>query len=294
MKIALGSAQFGLNYGISNTNGKVPEDEVRTILALAKKNNVQTIDTAFAYGDSEAILGSTAGDDPYFKIVTKTRPLKGLEVPDVVRSFEESLAHLKRSRVYGLLVHEASDLMGTQSKLLYSALLRLKQEGKIEKLGVSVYDSSQIDSVLQNFPIDMIQVPFNVLDQRLVQSGHLAKLKNRNIEIHARSIFLQGLLLMPLDQVPAHLNAAIPVLTRYKSQLAARGLSPLEGALMGAFCQPELDFGVLGVCSARELGDILAAQQRVKSLPTNLIDFSAFRVDQVEILNPALWAPKRP
>ncbi len=293
MKIALGSAQFGLNYGISNTGGKVPVSEVRSILSLAKSKQINIVDTAYAYGDSEAVLGSIIGEDSFFNVVSKTRSLKGCTVADVLNSFDGSMFRLKKKCLYALLIHDVSDLLGPRGPELLLAIRELKQKGRIQKLGVSVYDSSQIEAVLALFPIDIIQIPFNVFDQRLVRSGHLTLLKIQNIEIHARSIFLQGLLLMSPDTLPAHLVAAAPMLKKYRKRLDSNSLSPLEGALLFTQAYPELDYGVFGVCSADELKGILEAQERVRALPTNLIDFSEFSVDQVNIVNPARWgAPK--
>ena len=198
-KIALGTVQFGIDYGINSESGQVQPEEVRSILNYAHSQNIDLLDTAPVYGDSEKILGRANSSN--FKVVTKTRHFDSLKINNndirlLNSDFYHSLEYLKQDSVYGVLMHNASDLLKPGAEKLFDQLQKLKQEEKITKIGVSVYDHSQLQAILEIFDIDLVQLPFNIIDKRLIDSGMLAKLKNRGIEVHARSVFLQGLLLM--------------------------------------------------------------------------------------------------
>ena len=191
-KLALGTVQFGLDYGISNIGGQVSLEEARKVLKLAKEYDIDTLDTASGYGNSEKVLGKIGVND--FQIVTKTTSLQ-LGVDKVLQSFYQSLTDLNATSVDGLLIHNIDDTKDKQFDTLYKELDKLKQDKLINKIGFSTYTPDQVDFLLDNFDFDLIQVPFNVFDTRLIDGGQLQALKNKQIEIHARSVFLQGLLL---------------------------------------------------------------------------------------------------
>jgi len=209
MKLALGTVQFGLDYGITNQDGQVSLDEAKNILDFAKDNGINTLDTAPAYGNSEKILGQISTEN--FKVVTKTRHFDSLEINNsdvklLSSDFYHSLEYLRQDSVYGVLVHNADDLLKFGSEKLFKQLQELKQAEKIVKIGVSVYDHSQLQAILDNFDIDLVQLPFNILDRRMIDGGTFAKLQEKDIEVHARSVFLQGLLLMSEQNRPEKFN----------------------------------------------------------------------------------------
>ena len=170
-KIALGTAQFGLPYGISNTRGQVDRTEMDKIWQVARGANITMLDTAIAYGNSEENIGAT--ESVGFDIVTKLPPLPGAEtaVTQWVHSqIENSLTKLKRNSVYGLLLHNPADLLAANGDELLAALVNLKQEGLIKKFGVSIYAPTELDSLLSripNFVPDIVQAPLNVIDQSI-------------------------------------------------------------------------------------------------------------------------------
>lgn len=290
MKVALGTVQFGVNYGISNKAGKTSQAEVGAILAAARSNGVSVIDTASLYGDSEAVLGQSLPADSGFSIVTKTpqfsgQTLDGADAQQMEDTLRSSLAKLGAAAIYGLLIHRADDLLLPGGDLLVERLLRLKQTGLVSKVGVSVYSGRQIDLVLERFQMDLIQLPINVLDQRLLQSGHLQKLKNAGVEIHARSAFLQGLLLMELQEIPEYFDSVRGRLESYHRFIKEHGLTPLQAALGFVSGIPEIDQVVCGVNDARQLREICEAAQAK-------VDFRAFAdfgTTDEAIVNPALW-----
>jgi len=280
-RLGLGTVQFGLDYGISNEIGQTHEAEVARILADADRLGLRVLDTAPSYGEAEQVLGRALPAGCEFDIVTKTRPGAAA---GVTADFEESCRLLKRPNLYGILVHRAGDLLGAEGGRLMDHLIELKQSGRVRKIGVSVYTGGQIDALLDRFTIDLIQVPINVFDQRLICSGHLRKLKEEGIEIHARSVFLQGVLLMPADRLPSHFNGIRTTVRAYHDTLAAHGLSPAAGALGFVRGIRELDAILVGVNSVDHLHQDAAAFQ--EETP---IDYSAFAIDDASILNPREW-----
>lgn len=290
MKLGLGTVQFGADYGISNKDGKTPTAEVAAILDAATELGVRIIDTACLYGDSEDVLGRSMPSDSRFDIVTKTpqfakQSLDEADAQQVEDTFRSSLLRLNRPSVYGLLIHRADDLFVSGGDLLMDRLLTLKQSGLVSKIGVSVYSAHQIDEVLARFPIDLIQLPINALDQRLLQSGHLQKLKRAGVEIHARSIFLQGLLLMGLQDVPDYFSSVRERLESYHRFIEAQGLTPIQAALGFVANIPEIDQVICGVNNCQQLREICAAVQ----VKVRCEDYADFAVMDEAIVNPALW-----
>jgi aryl-alcohol dehydrogenase-like predicted oxidoreductase len=292
-RLGLGTAQFGLDYGITNDRGRSPENEVSAILETAARQGVLMLDTAPAYGEAETVLGRTLPSPSPFTIVTKTPKIAGLSVDEAVAhvdsTFRQSLTALNRPRVDGLLAHDADDLCGPAGAAIWTRMCALREEGLVGKLGVSVYTGAQIDAVLERYPIDVIQVPFNALDHRLVESGHLERLARLGIEIHARSIFLQGLLVSP-GRLPATCPDDIrDHLSRLWDAWGQAGLSPLEGALAEGIHQPELSVLVIGVAGVEDLNQGLAAFDRAAATPRPF-PAGCFSLSDHWIVDPRQWA----
>lgn len=289
MKLGLGTVQFGVNYGISNAEGQTSADEVAEILAIAGRNGINIIDTAALYGTSEEVLGMVLPVGHQFKLVTKTPRFDAAKITSadaslLEQTFAASLQKLRCPAIYGLMVHNAHDLLCEDGHLLMEKVLELRQQGLVEKTGVSIYTAEQIDRILDRFTIDLIQVPVNVFDQRLLASGHLAKLKAAGVEIHARSVFLQGLLLMEPDQLPPFFDTCRGELVAYREMLNEYGLTPVDAALGFVTGLDEIDCVICGVNNHRQLEEICTSY---KPLPAEF--FRRFALDQDEILNPALW-----
>jgi aryl-alcohol dehydrogenase-like predicted oxidoreductase len=278
-KIALGTAQFGLDYGISNTDGQVHPREVENILSVAKNNNIDILDTASGYGNSEKILGDVGIYG--FKIVTKTTPIKS-GVDNVLKSFKQSLENLRIKSVDGLLIHNIEDVQNKEFDILYEELNNLKQDKLINKIGFSVYTPKQVDFLLDNFDFDLIQVPFNVFDVRLIEGGQLQALKNKSVEVHARSVFLQGILL-DFNNLPNNFLTWQKQFDKYQAMVGSSGLSLLEYALNFTLSIKELDKVLVGVNNADQLVEIINASKKN-------VDLKAFSINDVELLNPSLWS----
>ena len=277
-KIALGTVQFGLNYGITNHSGQVAIDEVKGILDYAKTNNIDTLDTAAIYGNSEQVLGEVGVNN--YRIITKTTPLEN-GVDGVIKGFHQSLENLNIGQVDGLLIHNIDDTKDKRFGELFHKLNELKKEGMIKKIGFSTYTPEQVDFLLENFDFDLIQVPFNVFDARLIRGGQLKALKKKNIEIHARSVFLQGVLL-DFDNLSNYFLTWRNQFNEYKAVVEKSGLSLLEYALNFVLNIQEIDKALVGVDNENQLREITQSIKKKQ----NLIGTP---INDMNLLNPNLW-----
>ena len=287
-KIALGTAQFGLPYGISNTHGQVDRTEMDKIWQVARGANITMLDTAIAYGNSEENIGAT--ESVGFDIVTKLPPLPDAEtsVTKWVQSqIKNSLAKLKRNSVYGLLLHNPADLLADNGDELLAALVNLKREGLIKKFGVSIYAPTELDSLfsqIPNFVPDIVQAPLNVIDQSIASSGWLTRLSMMSVEIHIRSVFLQGLLLQQPNERSVGFSRWSSVFAQFDSWSNAQQMSPLTACLGHVLSYPEVSQVIIGVTSANELKQIIAASssEHVRA-PQSL------QVTDVDLIQPMNW-----
>lgn len=285
-QLILGTVQFGLPYGITNQDGQITEAEGRKILLLANAAGVTILDTAIAYGNSESVLGNIAVEDSW-KIISKLPPIPSAceHVGEWVR--EEvvcSLARLRKDCLEGLLLHHPNDLFGINGKVLLDALLKLKKSGLVRKIGISIYSPDQLPVLMEWYPFDIVQAPANILDQRLVKSGWAKRLKSQGVEVHVRSAFLQGLLLMPDRQRPEKFLHWSPVWQEWSRWLSSTGISAVEACLRYVYTQPDFSKVLVGIDSEKQLQQILQIPN--KSL-TALPEWPEF--DQ-RVLNPALWS----
>lgn len=290
-RIGLGTAQFGLDYGISNSRGQIEESDISDILALAQTEGITLADTARAYGTAEAALGQCWPADHLFDVITKMPKLTG-ERPareELRDSLAESLANLRLRSLGGLLAHDSEDLLGPDGDELWDGMVALKDAGLIQKIGASVYTGEQVEDLLARRAVDVVQVPLSLFDQRLVSSGHLSLLKDKGVDIHARSIFLQGLLLMDADALPDGLDAARAPLIQLRNRLARFGLSALEAAIGFCLAQPEIDRLIVGVTSCDELNGILAAA--AKPLREDF-PWTECAITDKSVIDPRLWPTK--
>ncbi len=284
-RLALGTAQFGLKYGVANERGQVGADAVAAILKRASIAGINTLDTAIAYGDSEFTLGRIGVDT--WRIVTKLPALPG-DVPDVAtwvdQHVQESLRRLGVLRVEALLLHRPADLLGPHGAVYRNALLRLRERGIAGAVGVSIYDPSELDEIWPLFKPEMVQAPCNVLDRRLQHSGWLNRLAQEGVRLHVRSVFLQGLLLMPAFRRPAWLNRWSALLDRWSAWCAQEKVTPLEASVGFINSLPHIECYVVGVETLTQLEQILEADARPSPMPPADM-FSG----EVELLEPSRW-----
>lgn len=284
-RVALGTVQFGMSYGIANKSGQVSAADVKNILSLARARSVRVLDTAMDYGQSEASLGANGVRD--FDVITKLSaiPDDTLNVKQWVRAkVEGSLERLNMSSVKGLLLHRPAQLSGPRGDELVRAITDLKTAGLVEKIGVSIYSPQELPSVLDVFPIDLVQAPFNIVDRRLAVSGWLQRLYDAGVEIHTRSTFLQGLLLMPRAEIPEKFNRWVKLWNLWHEWLAMAECSPVSACLGFVYAYPQISKTVVGVDSAEHLRQLLDAPVLYRG-----VDWPNIAVEDEMLVNPANW-----
>lgn len=201
---ALGTVQFGIHYGITNHEGQTPADEVKKIIDFILKNGINCFDTAISYGNSEKILGSTLPISNNLLIISK---ISTTDFHKIDQKVNESLTNLNKTSLFGLLLHD-SKLLSRWTNQESDIIKKLKFNNKINFFGASIYTNNEFDLALTNDSIDIIQIPFNIFDQRALHLRWIEKAKNKHKLIIIRSVFLQGLLLMESSTVPAYLEEA--------------------------------------------------------------------------------------
>ncbi|OQA34671.1 MAG: 2,5-diketo-D-gluconate reductase A [Betaproteobacteria bacterium ADurb.Bin341] len=288
-RLGLGTVQFGLDYGIANSEGQVGAEEVSAILDFAAKAGLKVLDTAAAYGSSELVLGEQLPAASSFRIVTKTIPVRrpnitGEDAQKVAETFQASLRRLRQPSIDTVLVHHADDLLVPGGEALYAQLMEWKQRGLIARVGVSVYDRPQIDRLLERYRFDVMQLPVSVYDQRLIANGTLAMLHDAGVEIHVRSVFLQGILLMQTHDLPAHFVAMAGHHECYLDRLQAANVSPLAAALGFVARLAEVGIVLVGVNSLRHLQECIAAFDQSAAL-----DCAEFAIDDAQLIDPRCW-----
>jgi aryl-alcohol dehydrogenase-like predicted oxidoreductase len=284
-RLAIGTAQFGQDYGIANRGG-VTIDQAASILQVAASAGIDTLDTAMAYGDCEAWLG-TIGVKRW-RVVSKL-PAVDESCKDVggwaQRCLQRSLETLGIEGLHALLLHSPGQLLGRQGDALFVALTRLREQGLTKKIGVSVYSPAELETLIRRFDFDIAQVPLNVVDRRLLHSGLLGVLQQAGVEIHTRSVFLQGLLLMNIGSRPPGFDRWQPFWERWHEWLEHEHVTAVQAAVSFALSRPEIDRVIVGVDCRRQLDDILAAARAPIAL-----DFpSDLESAERALIDPSQW-----
>ena len=285
MKLALGTVQFGLKYGVANKSGKLKINEVKKIINLAYENNINTLDTASSYGNAEDILGNIGVDN--FHISTKIYP--GLDLKNdkqvLLKNINQSLRKLDVTKINTIYFHRTSDLSDYNGKLMYETLVNLKQKKIIKNIGISIYSPNELDLILDKYNIDIVQAPYNLVDRRIENSGWLKELKSRNILIHARSIFLQGILLMKYDDLPIYFKQWNQLWKEWNNWLQLNPtISPLDVALGFVYHNNFIDKVVVGVDSCDQLQEIINSARKTSNL-----DFPNINSEDENLVSPYNW-----
>lgn len=284
-KLALGTAQFGLKYGLANIADKVPSDMVAQLLKIASACDITMLDTAIAYGDSEQVLGRY--NLTKFEIVSKLPA-----VPSDCSNVEEwvleqtiaSLKRLKTDKLHDLLLHRPAQLLGTNGEKIYKSILKLKEQGIVDQIGVSVYGPDELSELIKRFDFDVIQAPMNIFDRRMENTGMLKQLKKAGVAIHIRSAFLQGLLLMPSEKIPVYFAPWASLIKQYHQWLNQQSLSPLQACLSYLNQHSDIDKIIVGVDDIWQLKQIIAA---IDAPIADMPDFLQ-SVDE-GLINPSRW-----
>lgn len=291
MKLAIGTAQFGLNYGVSNVRGKVGEDGAAAILMNAASAGIDTIDTAMAYGDSEQTLGNIG--IKAFRVVTKL-PEIPMDVTDVerwvIKMVEDSAFRLGVASLHGLLLHRPNQLFEPIGPNILTALKLLRGSGVVKKVGISVSAPQEFEALFKIYPFDIVQCPFNLVDRRLVNSGWLKKLHASGVEIHTRSSFLQGLLLLPRDFIPGKFKAWEKLWNDWHSWLQENKTSPVDACVSYVLSFPEITRVIVGVETQFQLTEIIEASRGTLIHDNTSINlYPDISTDTEDLINPTNW-----
>jgi len=288
-RFGLGTAQFGMYYGRFNHDGVPSKQVVCNILEKAASRGFSVIDTAHLYGESEAVLGHCPAALRAFSIITKTPSFSGDKIrredAQLLRdAFQNSLNLMGQPAIEGLLAHHAPNLLAEGGERLYQAMLRLKEDGLVKHIGVSAYSGEIVEQIHEQFPLDFVQLPINLFDRRLSESGSLARIVKAGIKIHARSAFLQGLLLVDADTLPSRFQSAQGILKSFQLACKSSGFHPAHAALHYLLGIAEIDKIIIGIESLNQFADIFS------DFPEKIeMNYAEFRIDDVKILNPVQW-----
>ena len=285
-RIAIGAVQFGLSYGIANINGKkVSRKEIENILNYSQSIGIDTIDTAISYGESEQRLGEIGVNE--WQVVTKLP-----ELPNpchnvcswVEEQVEKSLSRLRVSRVYGLLLHNPKQLAGPKGDDLWLALQSLKKKKIVNKIGYSVYNPEDLDMLFTSFPPDIVQAPYNILDRRLALSGWLDRMFEAGTEVHIRSVFLQGLLLMKSDERPKKFERWPNIWKAWDFWLHEHKLTAVQASLAFAMMDSRVGKVIIGVDNLSQLKEIMSVvNTKIMEYPHSLY------TNDLELIDPSRW-----
>jgi aryl-alcohol dehydrogenase-like predicted oxidoreductase len=285
MNIILGTAQLGLDYGVSNSSGQVSFDEAKKILTCCKNFNINHFDTARSYGQSESILGKLLGSN---SVITTKIPKK----PDnqdiyewTFKNIYQSILSLGRSQIDELLFHNSEDILQSDKKIVKKLFKDLKDKNLVKKIGLSVYEFDKFHYLLEHFDIDIIQAPFNIIDRRLAEEGWLNTLKSNSVRVDVRSSFLQGLVFMNNSERNIYFHKWSHIWDELDSWKAAnKELSVLDLCLGFIKSFYKIDNIVVGTQSAMQLEEVLLSFH--SSLDMTFPDISS---SDNALINPSQW-----
>ena len=284
-KLIIGSANFGLNYGIKNNFNKLSFEKIKKILKYAEKNKIQMVDTASSYGDAELKIGKAKLKN--FKYISKIKISKKKKKDinkEISRQFNKTLKNLNKKKIYGILIHNLLRLNNYQLQSAFEFLYLLKKNKKISKLGFSTYGDYKIKYILSRFNVDIIQTSVNVLDNRAFSKELLKLYKRKKIKIHARSIFLQGLLISQKLNVPKKIKSEWNKNKKIWFDFCnEKKFDPIRLAVNYVLQKKNVDKIILGFDVKDQLVNIL-------NMKNKKIEFTNLNFKKIDrIINPYLW-----
>lgn len=276
-KVALGTVQFGMTYGISFKGERTSPTEVGDILDLAWERGMDTLDTAAGYGKSEEVLGRMGRGR--FKVVSKFTP--EMVEGDLEGVLRKTLSRLRLSSLYGYLAHDARALLDHPEH--WHRLRALREKGLTGRIGYSLYAPETLDALLERgMEPDLVQLPYNIADRRF--ESRFPSLRERGVEIHTRSAFMQGIFFMDAGELPDFFEGFQPYFRLLESacpETADRASALLRFCLNNEY----IDKVVIGVHDREQLRVNLEGALKEDALP----DFTALTMPDDEVLMPYNW-----
>lgn len=287
-KLILGTVQFGLDYGINNTKGKPSDKTIKKILDLAYKNGIEYLDTAEAYGNSQERIGFYHKNSlNKFKIITKFSSSITKLSDDIETRILENLKSLDVDSLYCYMFHSFNDF-----KLFFmkykEKLILLRNKGILNKIGVSVYTNEELEKVLDFEEINLIQIPFNLFDNSNLRGDVLRRAQKKGVEIHTRSVFLQGLFFKGKDNLQGNLKDLKLPLERVENLSEKNNILISDIALNYAYTNNSIDKVLIGVDNEKQLS--MNIESIKKRIDENVFtEINNIKIYKKELLNPSNW-----
>lgn len=283
-KLVLGTAQLDKNYGIKKKRKKISLKEMRDIINYAKNKNINFLDTASSYKNSEKILNKVALEG--FNVIGKIEKIRDHKniFNLMKKKVTEASKKLKINSFYAYLIHDEEDLYSQKGQEIFDSLLKIKKKGLIKKIGISIYNFKDLPKIVNKFNLDIIQLPYNLFDRRLENKKLLKLLKKKNIEVHVRSVFLQGLLLNQINSIPKKFYKLKKELIKLENYSKKSKISKLEICTNFVFCKNYIDKVIIGLEKKENLEEILniSHKYKIKNIPN-------FKISNKKLIDPRNW-----
>ncbi len=281
-KLVIGTAQFGLKYGITNKKGKTSFKEIKKIFNLQKKYKINFLDTAQAYNFEKTFKSFNLKN---FNLIIKLDSFKNRKNEEklLVRSVLRTLQKFKLDNIFCLMVHHSNDLLKKGSTKLYKALKFLKDKKYVKKIGFSTYGTENISKILKKYKFDVVQTTFNPFDRRILKNDIYKQLKKKGVEIHVRSIFLQGLLLSNKIRIPIKLRKFENQFKKWNNFVKNSDLKPLDICLNYVLSR-DFDKVIVGINNHKQFKEILNCKNRKIKIPESISTNKKF------LINPYNWS----
>lgn len=288
-KIVLGTVQLGLDYGVNNQHGKPSLEQAFEILEFAFDNGIKVLDTAEAYGNSQEIIGRFQKESPNkkFQIITKLASNAEVAPEKLISHIAHNCKVLNSDQLFGYMFHNYPNFKARED--LYDKLLLAKKKGLVSKAGISLYGNNEIEDILNNYDgFDFIQIPFNLFDNDSKRSTLLKEAKRKGIEVHTRSVFLQGLFFKPKHTIIETLKPLITHLDAIETIKNNTSINTQTLALQYVLQKKYIDHVLIGVETTKQLFENINTCKIEQTIPHNLID--AIDIKEIELLNPSNWS----
>ena len=283
-KIVLGTAQLDEKYGLKNNRKKILPKKMKDILKFAKSKKIFFLDTASSYKNSEKILSKVNLNG--FNIIGKIEKVRHYKnISKVIKKkIISSKKKLGIKSFYGYLIHDEKDLYSKKGPEIYNSLLKFKKQGLIKKIGISIYNFKDLLKIINKFKLDIIQLPYNLLDRRLENKKLIKIFKKKKIEIHIRSIFLQGILLKEIHELPKKFKVFQKDLIKIDNFSKKNKISKLELCINFVFFKNYTNKIIIGIEEKKNIEDILKINlnYKLKKIPN-------FKFNNPKLINPRSW-----
>ena len=283
-KFVLGTAQFGGGYGPRKNNEIVTNSEFNKIVGFVKKKKINFLDTARSYGSCEKRLSFK--NLKKFNVITKILvPHNSIKKPEIwIRSqIKEILKNLNLKKIYGVLFHNSNFFVNKKKSKYFIALKKLKKEGLVKKIGFSVYEPKELKYLMKYYSMDIVQLPYSIADRRFDEQNCFKLLKEQNIEIYVRSIFLQGLLLYNYNSIPKKFKKYENKWKSWRIWLKKNNISPIDACLNFVMLNKNIDKIVVGVHNLKQLKQIASFKKKKIIYP------KFFPIKNKKIIDPRTW-----